>query len=316
MNHISHILWTEKYRPQVFDDLVVPTRVMNKIKSGASQNMLLYGPPGSGKSTVSKILGGEDCLFINCSLDTGIETVRGHVVDYCATQSLMDDGAGKVVVFDEFDGATPQMQNALRGVIEKFASNVTFVATCNYFNKIPDPMKSRFECINFDFQDDEKQEMQLGFMKRVHHICAEEGLTIEPAALKELVLRKFPDMRSMINSLQGYFAEGLTEITAETVKKYHGIFKDVYDLVFNETSPAKVYSYMVGNYSHNVSDIIFALGQEFIEYLRLEKPGLEQSYGNIVYEVNQHSYQLNFVIDPVVTMLSLVHRIQQIVNKQ
>jgi len=311
------LLWTERYRPTELDELIVPDRVYNKLKNGVYQNLLFYGGPGSGKTSSAKILASNHpFMYINCSSETGVDTVRTKIAEFCSTLSVIDgEKKLKVVILDEFDGVSDQYMKALRGTIEQFEKTARFIATCNYFNKIPDNIQSRFECINFDFSDDEEKEIEKKYFRRVYEILKIEGIEIDKDALIELVRRKFPDLRSTINVLQGYHAEGRTKITLDDVKKFQGVFKDLYEHIFNRTNDeAKNYQYLVSNYSAKVDDVIQSLGTDFIEYIQSEKPEMMRKVGEIVYEVNRHSYESRFVIDPVVTMLSLVYKIQLIVR--
>jgi DNA polymerase III delta prime subunit len=203
---------------------------------------------------------------------------------------------------------------ALRGTIEQFHKTARFIATCNYFNKIPDNIQSRFECINFDFSDEESKEIEKKYLRRVFDILKNEGMEIEKDALLELVRRKFPDLRATISILQGYHAEGKLKISLVDVKKFHGVFKDLYEHIFTVNDEVKNYQFLVSGYSNRVEDVIQALGTDFIEYIQLEKPNLMRKVGEICYEVNKHSYEQRFVIDPVITMLSLVYKIQLIIR--
>ena len=311
------LLWTERYRPSTLDELIVPSRVYNKLKNGVYQNLLFYGGPGSGKTSSAKILAANHpFLYINCSSETGVDTVRTKISEFCSTLSVIDgEKKLKVVILDEFDGVSDAYMKALRGTIEQFEKTSRFIATCNYFNKIPDNIQSRFECINFDFSDEEEKEIEVKYYKRVYEILKIEGIVIEKDALVELVKRKFPDLRSTITTLQGYHAEGKTKITLEDVKKFHGVFKDLYEHIFNPTNDeVKNYQFLVSNYSSRVDDVVQALGTDFIEYIQIEKPQLMRKVGEICFEVNRHSYELRFVIDPVVTMLSLIYKLQHIVR--
>ena len=310
-------LWTERYRPTTLDELIVPDRVFNKLKSGVYQNLLFYGGPGSGKTSSAKILASNHpYIYINCSSETGVDIVRTKIAEFCSTLSVIDgEKKLKVVILDEFDGVSDAYMKALRGTIEQFEKTARFVATCNYFNKIPDNIQSRFECINFDFNEVEEKEIEKKYFKRVYEIVKTEGMDIEKDALIELVRRKFPDLRSTINVLQGYYAEGKIKITAEDVKKFHGVFKDLYEHIFNPSNDeVKNYQFLVSNYSARVDDVVQALGTDFIEYIQMEKPQLMRRVGEICYEVNRHSYELRFVIDPAITMLSLVYKIQGIIR--
>lgn len=311
------LLWTERYRPSNIDELIVPNRVYEKLSKGLYQNFLFHGSPGTGKTSAAKVLSKDNpTLYINCSVETGVDTVRTKIAEHCSTLSVMDGVKMlKVVILDEFDGVSDAYMKALRGTIEQFHHTARFIATCNYFNKIPDNIQSRFECMNFDFTDEEESEIEKKYFKRVFDILKGEGMDIEKDALIELVRRKFPDLRSTISTLQGYHAEGKTKITLEDVKKFHGVFKDLYEHIFNPSNDeVKNYSYLVSNYSSKVDDIIQALGTDFIEYIQMEKPQLMRKVGEICYETNKHSYESRFVIDPVVTMLSLVYKLQVIIK--
>lgn len=311
------LLWTERYRPTELDELIVPDRVHNKLKNGVYQNLLFYGGPGSGKTSSARILAGNHPhMYINCSSETGVDTVRTKISEFCSTLSVIDgEKKLKVVVLDEFDGVSDQYMKALRGTIEQFEKTARFIATCNYFNKIPDNIQSRFECINFDFSDEEEKEIEKKYFRRVYEILKIEGIEIDKPALIELVRRKFPDLRSTINVLQGYHAEGRKQITLDDVKKFQGVFRDLYEHIFNRgNDEIKNYQYLVSNYSAKVDDVIQSLGTDFIDYIQFEKPEMMRKVGEIVYEVNRHSYESRFSIDPVVTMLSLVYKIQTIVR--
>jgi len=311
------LLWTERYRPSTLDELIVPSRVNNKLQNGVYQNLLFHGSPGSGKTSSARILAADHPhMYINCSSETGVDVVRTKITEFCSTLSVIDGRKKlKIVILDEFDGVSDQYMKALRGTIEQFEKTARFIATCNYFNKIPDNIQSRFECINFDFSEDEEREIEKSYFKRVYEIIKTEGMDIEKDALIELVRRKFPDLRSIINTLQGYKAEGKTKICLDDVKKFHGVFKDLYEHIFSPGNDSiKNYKYLVSTYSNRVDDIIKALGTDFIEYIQMEKPHIMHKVGEICYEVNKHSYESRFVIDQVITMLSLVYRIQTIIK--
>lgn len=317
MSHAKTLLWTEKYRPSVLSDLIVPKRISKKLEKGVYQNLLFHGSPGSGKTSAAKILAiDHPSLYINCSSETGVDIVRSKISEFCQTLSLLDGKRKlKVVILDEFDGVSDQYMKALRGTIEQFHLSSRFIATCNYFNKIPDNIQSRFECINFDFSDTEETEILKSYLRRIYQICQKEGMEIDKDALLELVKRKFPDLRNTINVLQGYSAEGITKITKKDVTSFHGVFKDLFDLIFSElATPHKNYQYLVSNYSHRVDDVIKALGSDFVEYVQTEHPGKIKNLGEICYEVNKHSYESRFAIDPIVTMLSLVFKLQKMLK--
>ena len=311
-------LFTEKYRPKNLEELILPDAVMNKFKDGLVQNMLFAGSPGTGKTSTAKAVVNQfelPYLYINASTDTSVEVIRTRIIDFCSTVSIMDKpGTFKVVILDEVDGVSDQFFKALRATMEQFASNSRFIATCNYINKLPDPILSRFEVINFDFDKEEETELTKKYIRRVYEICKQEDMTIEKDALVEFVRRNFPDLRSTLNKLQGFKTQGTNNITVNEVKRFNSVYKDVFELIFNETDPAKNYQMLVSNYSNRVDDILQTLGEEFVEYIQQEQLQSVKHIPQIIISVAKHQQQRVHVIDPVITMLSCVYEIQGIIK--
>jgi len=318
MNSINQ-LFTEKYRPKNLDDLILPDHVMQKFTTGVHQNMLFAGSPGTGKTSTAKALINQydlPYLYINASTDTSVDVIRTRITDFCSTMSILDDrNKFKIVILDEIDGVSDQFFKALRATMETFASNSRFIATCNYINKLPDPILSRFEVINFDFDKQEEAELTKKYIKRVYQICGDEGMSIEKPALVEFVRRNFPDLRSTLNKLQGYKTQGTSNITVNDVKRFNSVYKDVFELIFNESDPAKNYKLLVSEYANRVDDILQTLGEEFIEYIQQEKSQAVKFIPQIIITVAEHQAQRNYVIDPVITMLSCVYKIQTIIKQ-
>lgn len=314
-------LWTERYRPQKLEELILPNRITKKFEKGLYNNFLLHGSPGTGKTSSAKILAAMDgfsSIYINCSSESGVDNVRNKITEWCSTLSVNDGGKRqlKVVILDELDGVSDQYLKALRGTIEQFEKSARFVATCNYINKIPDNIQSRFECFDFDLLDEaETKEVELKYMKRIFSIIKTEGMEIEKEALVELTKRKFPDLRSIIQTLQGYYAADVKKITLEDIKKYQGVFKQLYEHIFSPvTDETKNLQFVIQNYANSADAVIGALGLDFIEFIQLEHPLKMNKIGEIFYEVNKHSYESRFAIDPLITVLSLIYRLQVIVK--
>ena len=312
-------LFTEKYRPQNLEELILPERVMNKFKDGLVQNMLLAGSPGTGKTSTAKAIVKQfnmPYLYINASTDTSVDVIRTRITDFCSTVSIMDGPSSmKVVILDEVDGVSDQFFKALRATMETFASNSRFIATCNYINKLQDPILSRFEVINFDFDKEDEAELTKKYIRRVYEICKKEGLQIEKPALLEFVRRNFPDLRDTLNKLQGFKSQGTLDIKVEDVKRFNSVYKDIFELIFNETNPVVNYKTLVSNYSNRVEDVLQSLGGDFIDYINQEKSQYVKHIPEITVEVAHHQAQRLSVIDPVITMLSLVFKIQTIIKK-
>ena len=318
MKNIQNILLTEKYRPQNLDDLITPNRVKAKLEKGVYQHLLLYGSPGTGKTSAAKALVKHfkhPSLYINASTDTSVDIVRNRITDFCANRSIMDEpGKMKVIILDEIDGVSDQFFKALRATMDQFSINARFIATCNYINKVPDPIQSRFEMIDFDFSKEEEAEIMKGYIMRILSICKEEGLSIDKYAAVELVKRKFPDLRNMLNTIQGFVSQGKDEVTVEDIKKFNSVYKDVYELIMDKTDPIENYKHMVSNYSNRVDDVLSSLGAEFIEYIKQERPANVSLIPQIIVCVAKYQSQRHIVIDPVVTMLACVYELQSIIN--
>lgn len=317
---IENILLTEKYRPSALDELIVPSRVKSKLDKGVYQHLLLYGTPGTGKTSAAKVLVkefGHSYLYINASTDTSIDIVRTRITNFCANRSLTGDSSKvKVVILDEIDGVSDQFFKALRATMDQFSSNARFIATCNYINKVPDPIQSRFEMINFDFSKDEESEIMKQYIYRIAQVCKEEGIKIDKYAIVELVKRKFPDLRNMLNIIQGFISQGIDEIKVEDIKKFNSVYKDIYELIFDfKQDPVKNYQYIVSNYSSRVDDVLSSLGDEFIEFIESEHPAHATVIPQIVICVAKYQSQRTLVIDEIVSLLACIYELQTIINE-
>lgn len=316
---INNILFYEKYRPQTLNELIVPGRIMEKLKNGIYQHLLLYGSPGTGKTSSAKVLVKEFGLpycYINASVDTSVDVVRNKITDFCANRSIMDEaGKMKVVILDEIDGVSDQFFKALRATMDQFSTNSRFIATCNYINKVPDPIQSRFEMINFDFSKEEENELIKNYIIRINQICKNENIEIDKYAILELIKRKFPDLRSILTIVQGYYSQGITKISIEDIKKFNSIYKDIFELIFNSVDPVKNYQLLVSNYSNKVDDVLSALGSEFIDFIKNEQPTYDRAIPQIIITVAKYQSMKSQVIDPIITMLACCYELQSIIKE-
>lgn len=209
------LLFVEKYRPQTIEECILPNQLKSTLLEYVSAeripNLMFFGTAGSGKTTAAKALCNEtnsDCLVINGS-DEGrmIDTLRTKLTSYCSTVSM--SGNRKVVIIDEADYMNPDsVQPAMRGFIEKFANNCSFIFTCNYKNRIIEPIHSRCATIDFTLKKDDKPKIAAQFMSRVQHILDVENITYDKKVLAQLIQKYFPDFRRTINELQRYSVSG------------------------------------------------------------------------------------------------------------
>ena len=210
----TDFLWVEEYRPQTIDDCILPqslkTLFQSFIKKGELSNLLLSGTPGVGKTTVAKALCEElDCdwIMINGSEEGGIDVLRNKIKNFASTVSL--SGGKKVVILDEADYLNPQStQPALRGFVEEFHKNCRFILTCNFKNRIIEPLHSRFSNIEFRINPKDKGKLATKLFERVTYILKEQNVEYEESVVAELIKKHFPDFRKLINELQRYSVSG------------------------------------------------------------------------------------------------------------
>lgn len=216
----TEFLWVEKYRPQTIEDCILPTSLKKTfqqiVDTGEMHNMLLTGSAGLGKTTVARALCNEldlDYLLINASESGNIDTLRSTIKQFASTVSL-NGGNYKVVILDEADYLNAQStQPALRGFIEEFSSNCRFILTCNFKNRIIEPLHSRCSVIEFNTTKKQLAELAAQFMKRMQTILGTEEVDYNNKILAELIMRYAPDWRRVINECQRYSSSG--EITSD-----------------------------------------------------------------------------------------------------
>jgi replication factor C small subunit len=208
-------IWCEKFRPDRVEDIILPQRIKNQfehiITGNEVPNMLLYGGAGVGKTTTAKALCKEvdtDWLIINVSEESGIDTLRTKIRDFASTLSLTGKEKKKCVVLDEFDHASNALQAGLRGFIESFSKTCSFVMTCNFPNRIIDPIKSRLVCIDFGVTKEESMKMQAQMFKRVSSILDYEKIPFDKRVVVKLVQKFYPDNRRILNQIQQYSKAG------------------------------------------------------------------------------------------------------------
>jgi DNA polymerase III delta prime subunit len=210
----DEFLWVEKYRPQKIDDCVLPSdlkKTFNEIvRGGQLPNLLLAGSAGLGKTTVARALCNVlnlDYMLINGSEESGIDVLRNKIKQFASTVSL--NGGYKVVILDEADYLNPQStMPALRGFIEEFSNNCRFILTCNFKNKIIEPLHSRCSVIEFNTTKKSLASLAGDFMKRLIFILKTEGVKYQEQTLAELIIRYAPDWRRVINECQRYSTSG------------------------------------------------------------------------------------------------------------
>jgi DNA polymerase III delta prime subunit len=291
------LLWVEKYRPKTIEDWILPENFKKTFQEYVTRkeipNMILSGSAGVGKTTVARAMCEEiecDYIIINGSDESGIDTLRVKIKGFASSVSLTGTGR-KVIIIDEADYLTANAQAAFRGVIEEFSKNCSFIFTCNFKNRIIQPLHSRCAVIDFKLQNGQKAKMASAFLKRVEQILKEEKVSYDLKVVAELITKFFPDYRRILNELQRYSVGGtidvgilsnvgdfkITELVAflkekdfRSVRKWvaqntdndtHRIMREIYDKLYDVLNPATIPMAVIllGKYQYQAA---FAADQE------------------------------------------------------
>ena len=228
---MEHLLFTERYRPRTVQECILPERLKTPFQEYVNQkqipNLLLSGGAGVGKTTIAKAMCNEigcDFMVINGSDESGIDTFRVKIKNYASSMSF--SGGRKVIIIDEADYLNPNStQPALRNAIEEFAQNCSFIFTCNYKNRIIEPLHSRCAVIDFGLKSNEKTSMGNSFFKSIEDILKKENIEYDKKVVVELIKKHFPDFRRVINELQRYSQLGKIDV---------GVLSQIGDITITE----------------------------------------------------------------------------------
>ena len=300
----DEFLWVEKYRPKTIEDCILPDATKKTFKSflekGEVPNLLLAGPAGCGKTTVAKALCNElgvDVYVINGS-DEGrfLDTVRNNAKNFASTVSLSSTAKHKVIIIDEADNTTSDVQLLLRASIEEFSNNCRFIFTCNYKNKIIEPLHSRCAVVDFSIKGKEKANLAAGFYGRLQDILQKEGIKYDNKVLIELINKHFPDWRRVLNECQRYSSGG--EINAGILATFSDV--KINDLVqyLKDKNFSEVRKWVVSNLDNDAAHLLRRVYDSTYDCL------VPASIPAAVLVIAKYQYQCAFVADQEINLLA------------
>lgn len=308
----------EKYRPEKVEDFIFPEYAINDILN-SEKNLLLAGPWGVGKTAVAKTLAMEKNLpyiYINVSDESSVDVLRNKIATFCSNKSMLTDGNDKkLVILDEVEGASGQFIKALRGCIDQFSVTSRFISTTNYPDILSGPILSRFELIDFNFKEDEQKELKKRYAKKLVDICKNEDVKYNKEGIFNLVVSYFPDMRQILirlDSIIHNLKDG-EEITIEKVNSSDD-YNEIFNILINKQEPYNNYQQIVSKWGNQVDSILSSIANDFPKWLEKNYPDKLSLLPQIVVTIAEHQEQRSKVIDPIITLLSCIYKIQEIIN--
>ena len=303
----DEFLWVEKYRPRKVADCILPDRLKKVFQSYVDSkeipNLMLTGTAGVGKTTVALAMCEElglNYLFINSSDERGIDTLRTKIKGFASTVSLTGDR--KVIILDEADYITPDAQAALRGAIEEFSVNCSFILTCNFKGRLIEAIHSRCAVVDFTLQAAEKPKMAAAFYKRLGEVLKTEKVTTDKDVLAKIVQKFFPDFRRTLNELQRFSSGG--SLDAGVLAQVESI-RNLDDLIkaLKEKDWGTMRKWVVTNSDLDPARIFRKIYDGLTDYL---KPA---SIPQSVIILSKYQYQAAFVADQEINLVACLTEI-------
>jgi len=291
-------LFVEKYRPNNLEDFVGDNTVRAKIQeyldTGTLQNLLLFGPAGTGKTSLAKLIVDQlnaDHLYINASDERGIDTIRDKIVPFAS--SIGFNGL-KIVILDEADYLTPQAQATLRNTIETFSGSCRFIFTCNYLDRIISPLQSR--CMAFGITPPSKKEVGQHVLK----ICESEGINFTKEDLGQIIITHYPDLRKILNTIQGSIKKGELVLDSKSLKNTEFENK-IIQCLKNKTNLRDIRQIIADSGATQFESLFRTLYDNVEEYTT--------NIGDAIITIAQYQYEYTFVVDKEICIAAMLNKL-------
>ena len=290
-------LWVEKYRPQTLEGYVgnevIKNKVSDYLNQGSIQNLLLHGVAGTGKTTLAKLIANNlncDLLYINASDERGIDTIREKIIPFASSLGF---GNVKIVILDEADYITPQAQATLRNTMESFSGNTRFILTCNYLERIISPLQSR--CQTLEIKPPSKQDVAW----RCVDICKEEKVDIDNIALKTIVNAYYPDIRKIINTIQGSVVNHVVKLDESSLKD--DLNEQIIQALSNKAKLSDIRQILADSGSREFDNLFKAL------YDNLDK--FTTKTGPAILIIAKYQYEYTFVLEKEICVAAMLNEL-------
>ena len=290
-------LWVEKYRPQTLEGYVgnevIKNKVSDYLNQGSIQNLLLHGVAGTGKTTLAKLIANNlncDLLYINASDERGIDTIREKIIPFASSLGF---GDVKIVILDEADYITPQAQATLRNTMESFSGNTRFILTCNYLERIISPLQSR--CQTLEIKPPSKQDVAW----RCVDICKDEKVDIDNIALKTIVNAYYPDIRKIINTIQGSVVNHVVKLDESSLKD--DLNEQIIQALSNKAKLSDIRQILADSGSREFDNLFKAL------YDNLDK--FTTKTGPAILIIAKYQYEYTFVLEKEICVAAMLNEL-------
>lgn len=311
-------LFTEKYRPKTMDDIILLPRIRKHFENGITQNYILVGNYGGGKTSIARILIGKytkdiPYLELNASLYTSIDVLRSEIEDFCRYTPMMEtDYTYKFVFLDEFERVSIQFQDAFKAFIEKYSNNVKFILTTNHLNKVSEGIKSRMVVLNFDAQTiDEEKFLKMAMFKRINNIILpKENSQITKDDLVSIINKKYPDFRSILTEVQTYIKFGEFDNDININQKTKIL---LYDMLYDKSYDyEKIYHFLMTNFGADKIDVLIKLlGKPFIDWSISNNKDINKLF-QLNYIIADYTSKLETATDPIILGLTIIGKFRDI----